>query len=161
MPTMGVTPAFVVRFELHSARETLGPWQIAAQARVWRNAWVAHSALERGDLVSEAGLARERRDVLPLHEPLAEFTPGDPTLELREPLQAGSLLLARFLKVRAVIHRGQTADAFVRDGTLSIVMKVEALEDGTPGQIIRVRNPQSRRDIRGKVLDDQNILISL
>ena len=49
----------------------------------------------------------------------------------------------------------------LQDGALLITLKVEALEDGAPGQLIRVRNPLSRRDLRGKVVDHQSILVSL
>jgi flagella basal body P-ring formation protein FlgA len=161
VPTMGVTPVFVVRFELHSGVETVGTWQVPVQARIWREVWTAQSALKRGEPVSEADLALERRDVLAMHEPLAEFSSGDTTLELAESVQAGSLLLGRMVKTRPVIHRGQAADALVRDGVLSITMKVEALEDGAPGQLIRVRNFQSRRDFPGKVMNEQTILVTL
>ncbi len=161
IPTMGVTPTFILRFELRTAQQSLGTWQTSVQARVWREIWVARSAVKRGELVADAPLDHQRRDVLTLREPLAEFAPGDTTLELAEPLQSGSPLLARSIKVRPVIHRGQPADALVQDGALSISMKVEALEDGVPGQIIRARNFQTRRDLRGKVLDEQTILLSL
>jgi flagellar basal body P-ring formation protein FlgA len=99
--------------------------------------------------------------VLVLREALADFAAGDTTLLMAEPLQAGSALLARSVKARPVILRGQMAEALVRDGALSVTMKVEALEDGAPGQIIRARNSQTRRDLRGKVLNEQTILISL
>jgi flagella basal body P-ring formation protein FlgA len=49
----------------------------------------------------------------------------------------------------------------VQDGVLNISMKVEVLEDGAPGQTVRARNVQSRRDLRGRVLDEKTILISL
>ena len=49
----------------------------------------------------------------------------------------------------------------MQDGALSITLKVEVLEDGVSGQIVRVRNVQSRRDIRGKVLNEKTILVSL
>lgn len=161
MPTMGVTPMFVARFELRAASKVVGSWQIPLQAKVWREVWVAHSALKRHESLAQADLTRERRDVLTLHEPIAEFQADDASLEIDEPLQSGALLLARYVKPRPVMHRGQAADALIKDGSLSIVMKVEVLEDGVPGQIIRVRNSQSRRDIRGKVLDEQTILVSL
>ena len=161
LPATGVTSSFILRFELRTARATVGTWQLSLQARIWRDVWIARSALKRGELAAEADLDRDRRDILALREPLAEFSPGDTSLELAEPLQAGSPVLARSVKARPVIHRGQAADALVQDGALSITMKVEALEDGAPGQIIRVRNAQSRRDIRGKVLNEQTILIPL
>jgi flagella basal body P-ring formation protein FlgA len=38
-------------------------------------------------------------------------------------------------------------------------VKAEALEDGVPGQIVRVRNLQSRREFKGKVQDEQTVLV--
>lgn len=161
LPPNGVTASFITRCELRTARESLGSWQISAQARIWRDVWVARSYLKRGELVADSQIEQERRDILSLHEPLAEFSAGDTSLELSESLQPGSPLLARSVKVHPVIRRGQSADALVQEGSLSITMKVEALEDGAPGQTIRVRNSQSRRDIHGKVLDEKTILVSL
>jgi flagella basal body P-ring formation protein FlgA len=161
MPTMGVTSSFIVRFELRVADKSIGSWQVPVQAHVWREAWVAHSMLKRGDFIADADLARERRDMLAIHEPLAEFSPGDSTLEIAEPVGVGAPLFARSVKAIPVVHRGQTVTALIEDGSFSVQMKVEALEDGSPGQIVRARNQQSLRDIRGKVLNEQTILVSL
>ena len=161
LPTAGVTPSFIVRFQLCTARENLGTWQAAVQAHVWRETWVAHGTLRRGEPVNQADVVRERCDVLNLREALAEFSTDDSNLELAEPVSAGMPLLARMIKPRPVIHRGQITNAYVQDGTLSITTKVEALEDGALGQTIRARNPVSRRDLSGRVLDGQTILISL
>ena len=161
MPTMGVTPSFIVRFQLCTARESLGTWQATVQAHVWRDVWVAHSNLMRDTPVNGADIVHERCDVLKVREALAEFSADDSNLELAEPVAAGVPLLARVIKPRVVIHRGQVANALLQDGALSISTKVEALEDGAPGQMIRARNPVSRRDLNGRVLDGQTILISL
>jgi flagella basal body P-ring formation protein FlgA len=53
------------------------------------------------------------------------------------------------------------ADALIQDGALNVMMKVQALEDGTPGQFIRLRNLQSEHDFSGKVLDGKTVLIPL
>jgi flagella basal body P-ring formation protein FlgA len=160
-PNAGVTASCIIRFELQSEGRKLGEWQTPLQARVWREVWVARSTLKRGDSVADADLARERRDVLAVREALAEFSAGDATLELAESLQTGSLLLARSVKAKPVIRRGQVADVLVEDGALRVTIKAEALEDGVPGQFIRARNSQSHRDFRGKVLNEQTILLSL
>jgi flagellar basal body P-ring formation protein FlgA len=78
-----------------------------------------------------------------------------------EPVQPGVTLLARFVRPRAIVRRGQSLAALVRDGGLMISLKVEALEDGALGQTIRIRNPVSRRDLRGRVLDEQNVLVPM
>jgi len=161
LPGPGVTPAFIARFQLCTATQTVGTWQAALQAHVWREVWVAHTSQPRGTAIGDADFARERRDVLSVSEALADFAAGDTSLELAGQVTAGNVLLARNLKPRTVIHRGQTAQALLRDGAMSIMMKVEALEDGAPGQIIHARNPASQRNLSGKVIDEKTILISI
>lgn len=161
MPTMGVVASFILRFELRNAHGSLGMWQTPVQAHIWREAWVAHAPLQRGDSLADAELARERRDMLLIHEPLVDLSLGTARLEVAEPVGIGAPLLARSVRLTPVVHRGQTVQALVEDGALSIAMKVEVLEDGAPGQIVRARNRQTLRDIRGKVLNDQTIVVSL
>jgi flagella basal body P-ring formation protein FlgA len=161
MPTIGVSSSFIVRFELRNEHGSIGAWQLPVRAHVWHDAWVAHAMLKRGDSLADADVTRERRDLLVIHESLADFTPGDSTLQITEPVGIGAPLFARSIKPMPVIHRGQTVNALIEQGTLNITMKVEVLEDGAPGQIVRARNQQSLRDIRGKVLNEQTILVSL
>ncbi|MFO1476603.1 MAG: flagellar basal body P-ring formation chaperone FlgA [Verrucomicrobiota bacterium] len=161
IPSQGVTPSFIIRFELRTDQATLGSWQLPVQARVWREVWVARSPAPRGTLLADADLATDKRDMLLVHEPLLDWSPGDTALELAEPLQAGAPILARAARLRPVIHRGQLADAIVQDGALNISMKVEVLEDGAPGQLVRARNPHTRHDLRGKVLNAQTIQVTL
>ena len=160
-PTAGVTPAFIVRFELRTAHETLGAWQTSVKAQVWREVWAAHSSLQRGQPVAAADIARERRDILNVREPLADFAAGDDALEIAEFVSANTPLLARAIRPKVVIHRGQSAEARLDDGALSIRLKVVALEDGAPGQTIRLRNPVSQRNLNGTVLDGQTLSITL
>jgi flagella basal body P-ring formation protein FlgA len=161
LPTMGVTPNFIVRVQVRVGKDTVGPWQLPVQARVWRDVWVAHSTAKRGDLVSEVELTRERRDVLTLRDPLLTLDRDDSSLEIAEYLPAGTPLTSRSVRQRAVIHRGKLADAVVQDGALMLSVKVEALEDGVPGQNIRVRNVKSKREFRGKVQNEETILVTL
>ena len=160
-PTSGVAPLFIVRFQLCTATETVGTWEVSVRAHIWKDVWVAHTDLMRGELVADADVIQDRRDVLTAHEPLADFSPGDTTLELAESVPANDILFARDLQLRTVIHRGQIADAVLQDGALNIMMKVEALEDGAPGQVIHFRNPTSQRNLTGRVLDEHTIQVSL
>lgn len=160
LPNAGVTASCIARFELRSGGQKLGEWQTPLQARIWREVWVAQTALKRGENLAEADVTRERRDVINVREPLAEFSERDPAFELAEPLSNGAMLLARSLRLKPVIRRGQLTDALLEDGALRVTLKVEALEDGAPGQTIRARNPISRRDLRGKVLSDQTIALT-
>jgi flagella basal body P-ring formation protein FlgA len=161
LPTTGVSPSFLVRFELSTRHETLGRWQAALQARVWREVWVARTALRRDQLFSEADVASERRDVLTAHETLLPGALPEATLEIAENVPAGGPIYLRAVRVRPVVRRGQVVDAQFQEGGMMISLKVEVMENGAPGQMVRVRNAQSKREFRGKVQNEQTILVSL
>ena len=161
LPSLGVTPNFIVRFTLRTTHETLGTWSANLKASVWREVWVTSSQLKRGAALDKNQFAQERRDILNLREPVADLSSADDSLELSESIPAGVPLLARMLKARTVVHRGQRVEALLEDGALSIRTKVEIMEDGAPGDYVRARNFTNRRELTGKVLNEKTILISL
>ncbi|GDY23396.1 hypothetical protein LBMAG56_47430 [Verrucomicrobiota bacterium] len=161
LPTSGVSASFIVRFELRTTQESVASWQLFLQAKIMKDVLVARSQLKRGTKLRDADLAQERRDVLTLREPLGAIATEDDTLELAEFVAAGQPLGARSVRVRPVVLRGSVAEAIIQDGALSVSIKVEVLEDGIPGQTIRIRNLQTKREFHGKVRNEQTILVSL
>ena len=161
MPNSDVSANFIVRFEISTAREKVGAWQAALTAKIWRETWVARSALKTDQLFSQADVVQERRDLLTLRDTPLSITQPENTIEIAENIAAGGPIYARSVRIRPVVHRGQLVEAQLQDGTMLISLKVEVLENGAPGQMVRVRNPQSRREFRGKVQNEQTILIPL
>jgi flagella basal body P-ring formation protein FlgA len=104
---------------------------------------------------------KERRDVLVLRDACLEDVPDESRSEIAEALSAGAPLYVSSVKLRRLVRRGQVAEAVVQDGVMSVSLKVEVLEDGVLGQFIRVRNPQSKREFRGKVENEQTVLVGL
>jgi flagella basal body P-ring formation protein FlgA len=161
LPAAGPSASFLLRFELRSDTEVFGVWQAAAQARVWKEIYVTASPIKRGQTLDRQSLTKERRDVLALRD-ILEVLPAEPeSLEAVENLPAGAPLTRRAVRLKPVLSRGQLVRGVVQEGALSIALKVEVLEDGAPGQWIRVRNPQSKRELRGKVQDEQTVLLVL
>lgn len=161
LPASGFSPSFIVRFELSDGRETVGQWQIPVQAKIWQEVWVATASIPRGQPLNQAALGRERRDVLAMRDPVPSLETNAGDYEMAETLRTGMPLTSRSFRLRPVIRRGKLAEAVVEDGSLSISVKVEALEDGVPGQTIRVRNLKSKREFRGKVENEETILVTL
>jgi flagellar basal body P-ring formation protein FlgA len=160
-PPNGLSPAMILRFELKGAHEVLGSWQAVIQCRLWREVWVARSPLSRGQSLRDADLARERRDMLSLHQALANVAAEDGSVEIAENVPPGSPLYARSVRLRPVVHPGKRADALVQDGGMVISVKVEVLEEGVPGQMVRVRNIKSQREFKGKVQDEQTVIVTI
>ena len=48
MPASGVSPNFIVRFDVNAGVERFGPWQVVAQARVMKDVLVTRVPLKRG-----------------------------------------------------------------------------------------------------------------
>jgi flagella basal body P-ring formation protein FlgA len=159
LPASGISSSFVCRFELIVGSETIGTYQQPVHATIWKEIYVAHSLLTRGQLLRDADVALEKRDILNNRDYLVTIPLDDPYLELRENVPAGTQLTSRQLRLRAIIKRGRQVDAMFQDDSLTIAVKAEALEDGVPGQIVRVRNLQSRREFKGKVQDEQTVLV--
>ena len=161
LPTLGVSPSFIVRFEIRTTNVSLGTWQMPAQARIFRDVWVAQSALTHGQLIAKADLKRERRDVLVLREACWEGTEAERAAnELAVNLPAGAPLYTSSVRPRTLIRRGQLAEALLQDGALLVSLEVEVLEDGASGQTVRVRNPRSKTIFLGKVQNEQTILVT-
>jgi flagella basal body P-ring formation protein FlgA len=150
-----------VRFELRSGKALVGTWQASLQCHLWREVLVAHSSLQRGALLNETDFDKEKRDVLTLREAVCELPGASSGCELTQSVSLGSVLTSRAIRLKPVVLRGQTADGVVRDGAMMISFKVEVLEEGVPGQTVRVRNLQTRRELLGKVEDEQTIAIPL
>lgn len=161
LPSTGVTPNFIARFELRSDKTLLGNWQVPLQARIWREVCVAGSALHRGQLLQNADVSKERRDMLTLRDALSAMPADESSLEIAENVTAGTPLTAKSIRLRPIIQRGRVVDAIVQDGALLISVKAEVLEDGVPGQTIRARNLKSKREFRGKVQNEETILVAL
>jgi flagella basal body P-ring formation protein FlgA len=161
LPATGPSANFIVRFELQAGPDRLGPWQVLAQARVMKEVLIARTVLKRGQPLQPADFLTERREVLSLREPLDETVLRNSGLELGEGVSAGQPLLARSVRIRPVVQRGQMVDGLVRDGALQINIRVEVLVDGVPGQVVRVRNPKTKREFYAKVQDEQTVLINL
>ncbi len=160
-PSQGITPVMSLKFQLKAGDEVLGEWFQSVSAKLWADVFVVPSAVRRGTALPDAEVTEERRDLLSARDALAQMPTNPAAWEFSESLGAGQVLTRRSLRLRTVVSRGKLIDAVVRSGLLEITAKVEALEDGIPGQVIRVRNAQTRKELRGRVEDEGLVRIAL
>ena len=161
LPVSGLMAHCILRFEIRAGEVLVGSYQAAVQASIMSEVWVAKTALKRGELFDPADFARERRDVINLRDVLAELPDRGVEMELADYVAAKGVLTSRALRARPVVARGDVVDALASSGALNLRLKVEVLEAGAPGQLVRVRNPQSRRELYGKITNDRTIELPL
>jgi flagella basal body P-ring formation protein FlgA len=79
--------------------------------------------------------------------------------EMNYTILEGTVLSQRYLRLTPAIHRGDMVTGWLKRGLLEINLRLEALEEGAPGQIIRLKNPNTRKTLRGIVRDEQSIIL--
>lgn len=159
LPTSGIASQLICKIELLCGDQSCGIFSLPLQAFLWREVYVAAGTVLRGQLLREAQLTRERRDLLVTRDPLWELPLDNPYIELAENIRAGYPITSRSLRLRSVVKRGRHLDALLETDGLKVTAKVEALEDGIPGQVVRVRNIRSKRELKGRVQDEQTIQV--
>jgi flagellar basal body P-ring formation protein FlgA len=139
-----------LRFAAHCAGQPSQQLQLRAQLSA--EVLVAATALSAGQLIGEADVALERRDISNAPEALSQFD-AVVGLSPRSSLRPGQLLQKRQLQAAVLVRRGQKVAIVARQGGIEVQAAGEALEAGAQGAQIRVRNLGSGRVIAARVLD--------
>lgn len=156
-PQSGFAPNMLVKFQITSGPDSIGIFSVFLRAQLFREVWVARSNLRRGAALSSDNFSRERRDVINERNPLWNGQELDPNLQIIQTISTGSILLARAVESRPVIRQGDLIQAVMADNVISVSMRVQAMESGAPDQIIRIRNPKTRKELRGKVINEDTV----
>jgi flagella basal body P-ring formation protein FlgA len=139
------------------------PWTVYVSVRiVYRGeVLVAARALPRGAILGAADLVMEERS---LEEgPAGYLTDPREALGKRttRPLLLGLPVTSSVLEQIQVVARGQRVPLVVESPYLSVRTAGTALEDGAPGDRIRVQNNESKKVVEGVVGDDGVVRVRL
>ena len=159
LPVGGVSGAFFIRVKASSGGTPLGEWQLPLRAQLWQEVWIAATRLERGQPLDAQMLGAQKVDVLRERNPLIPATADPSTFEIAQSVPAGRPLTTRDLVVRPLIRKGQVVDVVARQGMLAVTMKALALESGAAGDLIKLRNVQSRREFSGQILHENKVQV--
>jgi flagella basal body P-ring formation protein FlgA len=115
---------------------------------------VAARGLARGDVLREEDVSLE-----PIANPLERRSvasaPEDAIgKRLRRNLDAGAPMRRAWLEEVPLVKRGEPVRLAVSRGQLRIESTGIARQDGKAGQIVRVENPTSHREVIGRVGED-------
>lgn len=128
------------------------------EVKLYQNVVVAARALAIHDILQESDLRYERLDIGRL--PPGFLTSIDKAIGLESVnfVRPGTVLSTFSLRQPVAVKRGSTVNIIAKSGKLEVSTVGIAMQDGAAGQIIRVQNPNSRKFISVKVLDDTNVL---
>ena len=129
------------------------------RAQLIQDVWIAQQVIQRGATLGEAKLVKKKTDVINLRDNIWIGKPDD-SLQLVTTVSAGTVLQERHLRRTPAIFRNQTVDAVLSHKALVIRLRVLALEDGAPGDVIRLRNTSSSKELRGTVINSRQVTVT-
>lgn len=139
-----------------AARSTDGETkEVTVQARVeeFKRMPVAARSIPRGEVIEPQDVVMARLNVAALPRDVSEDSTKIIGLQVSEDIPPGEVFRARSLDIPIIVKTGQRVTIMVRSRLLEVTAAGEALEDGAQGQIIKVRNLDSKRTVVGTVID--------
>ena len=131
---------------------------LVCHAMHWREVWVTRQPLEVGSTFDPAVLDTRRVDVFRERD-IVPTLAGDRSLVFTRAISGGRLLTWHDLGRRPLVRKGQVVEVSAVDGLLSISMKALALENGAQGDMVTVRNPDSRKEFSALVIDENHVQV--
>lgn len=132
---------------------------LAVRLSLMREVVVVNYPLPRHAVVKEADVRLERRDIGPLaHEPLQDLTLAVGRRTTRT-LAMGEVVVSESVELPPLIQKGEAVTLMVETPRLLVTAKGIAQEGGKAGQLVRVKNTASGREVLGKLESDKTIRI--
>jgi flagella basal body P-ring formation protein FlgA len=101
--------------------------------------------------LSEADFRVEQRPALEVPPGALAAVPDPGDLEAVRVIRAGEVVTDRALRPRVVVRRGETVTLLVEGEGFRVTARGIVGEDGRRGDVVRVVNPVSRREVLGRV----------
>lgn len=142
--------SLLVRVRFTQGGRILREDTLALRASLWREGLVAVVPLGRGEALSMQGVESRRFDALRERDALPLSAVGE-DYSLARQIPAGHPLVWRDVVRRALVKRGGMVEVSAGEGSLLITMKALAMQDGARGEVVRVRNLDSKREFTALV----------
>jgi flagella basal body P-ring formation protein FlgA len=128
-------------------------FDVSAQVSEWADVPVASRPLRRGEIIEKGDLQMARLNLEALAEDITITEDDLVGKELKQPISVGETFKARNIKVPPVILSSSKITAIYESGALRAVATAIALEDGVPGQMIRIQNEISKKTLMARVVE--------
>lgn len=126
-------------------------YEFLAKGKVSANVAVAATDLISGKILSPIDLLRERHDITLIPDAFSDFGELE-GMAARRTIRAGEVIRQNMLAAPQLVKRGDQVRIVAKREQIEVSMAGEALDNGTRGAIIRVKN-SSGTQIRARVID--------
>lgn len=126
----------------------------------WREVPVMRRTLERGMLINTEDVQLVRLNLFNEPADVVEKLNDAVGRVLSGKIAAGETIRKSRVDIPPVVMRGKQVQLRYQHGALTAVASVRAMEDGHQGQVIRVRNTNSQKEINAKVISEHEVEVT-
>lgn len=123
--------------------------------------WVVTEPIQRDDAITGANVQLAERDISKLAATAARSTSNLINTRVKKTFRAGDVLDHRFIQKDPIVIRNSLVAIVFQSSTVSVSITGEAMEDGSMGDIVRVRNKKFNKEYAGKIIDRGVVLVNI
>lgn len=150
----------LVRFRLQAGAQSVTETSLLVRVQLMKDVWVSRGPVDRAAAFDSAQFDIRRVDTLREREAVPTSDTNS-ELTFARAVPAGRVLTWRDLSRRALVRKGQVIEVCAVDGILTVSMKALAMENGTAGETVRVRNLESKKEFTALVVSESRAQVRL
>ena len=151
----------LVRVEISQGKVMLRALTVTVDTRFYCEVVVVTRTVRRGQQLTQDMVELSERDVTSLKYGYFATFEDLLGLQMSRPIGAGDIVSRNHVKPIPLVHRGDEIVMTVVSKHMQLATFGLALQDGGPGERIRVRNRESGKIISGRVEEDGTVRIGL
>lgn len=148
----------LLRCRLVADGQSAADYTVTLRAALWRDAWASRLPLTNGVTFDPTLLEIRRVDLFRDRDALPAAV-GDGSFIFSRGVPAGRLLTWRDIARRPMVRKGDIVEVSATDGQLVVTMKGVAMQNGAHGEVVTVRNPDSKKDFSAFVIDENRVQV--
>ncbi len=156
-----LTASTYTRFSVWDKGERLGDFSMPLKLSHLQGVFFSKIPLQRGAIPSPSSFETKEVDVLKNHANSVPATAKLSGYQIDSNLKPGQPLKWNLLSKTTLIRKGEVVDVFASGNGIFVTMKGLALEDGVRDSMVRIKNINSEKEFRAKVLDESSVKVHL
>lgn len=143
--------------------EGSAPWSVfvPAQVHLYRQVIVASRPLKRDSVLAAEDVTLAERDVGSLNQGYMTALEQVVGNKLTRGIQPHQVITPNQVSLAEIVRRGDQVVISARNAAINVRMPGEALEDGTLGAQIRVKNTRSGRTVKARVMGAGQVEVAM
>lgn len=150
---------FTVIAEIYKDNVRVERAQVKMRIRKFTDVLVVNGKLQRHDLITNDDITSERKEITTLFERPVTSLNEIADMRLKRNLKRGQILTFEALETIPDLERGMATTIIFDNGLFKITAPGVALQNGSAGDMIKVKNKSTNKIIVARIEDDKSVSV--